>query len=632
MVDRRALLTAAAATVVTSLLPRAASATSAAGVPSPSAVTPDVAVSLRVVRYIDEHHVELFAGGASRLVQRGDLIDNWTVMEIVTGAEPFVVLEDFQRRDGHLVLVDTDGVGYDFAKSLEPTFAGPGALWLGHAREEIIASPRDLLADEILARPGDPDYAQIAGIFAPIRKVAGDTYSFIGTPDTLDKIGFTYGGRTANFEPALFHPSIGPICAQGKVWNGLVGGYLPVLRFVYPEDNGDWSEYLAFAPFRIVDGNLHYQPVWYRVSRIEQGRLAWSRHFDSFLPSASRANRRSASLLCRSGGAEGGLGSPAAVRDDHGAAGRTADEHGALQPGARDDDAPGGLAQIWRGRQELRRHRARRFPGHLHGGNRGDARVGTDRSRRRVHRQLLRRLRARRRFDPVPRSGDRPVRPHADRDGAVLQFRRRCGAAAQAPRPHRRRDALPAAAARHRARTASDGSGLRHAVGLERGRFLPGERTAALRAAVLRQQRRGGARLPRPGPRLGVHRPCRCRREPERVGRAIAARGAVTARRPGHVHEALDDRARWRGHPALDRRRRGARAHRGAARSVGSAVSRLPRLHGVAALGPADERAGRRRSATIVRITSTCCSACPRPTPTTPRKWPDSSPTATATA
>jgi len=139
------------------------------------------------------------------------------------------------------------------------------------------------------ARPGDPDYAQIADIFAPIRKVAGDTYSFIGTPDTLDKIGFTYGGRTANFEPALFHPSIGPICDAGKVWNGLVGGYLPVLRFVYPEENGDWTEYLAFAPFRIVDGNLHYQPVWYRVSRIEKQRLVWSRHFDSFLPSASRA-------------------------------------------------------------------------------------------------------------------------------------------------------------------------------------------------------------------------------------------------------------------------------------------------------------------------------------------------------
>jgi hypothetical protein len=287
MIDRRTLLATAAAALATSAWPRALRA-AAAQPASPAALTPDLAVTIRIARYIDEHHVELVSNGASKLVQRGDLFENWTVMEILPGAEPLVVLEDFQRLDGHMLFIDVDGVVYNFGKSLEPTFAGRGPLYLGHAREEIINSPRDLLADEILAKAGDPDYAQIAAICAPIRKVAGDTYSFIGTPDTYDKIGFTYGGRTANFEPSLFHPSIGPICEAGKVWNGLVGGYLPVLRFVYPQENGDWTEFLAFAPFRIVDGNLHYQPVWYRIARVEQQRLAWSKHFDSFLPSASR--------------------------------------------------------------------------------------------------------------------------------------------------------------------------------------------------------------------------------------------------------------------------------------------------------------------------------------------------------
>ena len=140
MIDRRQLLTSAAATVVTSLLPHRARAGSGISVSRQSAVTPDVAVPLRVLRYVDENHVELVAGGASKLVQRGDLFENWTVMEIVTGADAFVVLEDFQRRDGHIVFVDTDGVGYDFGKSLEPTFAGSAPLWLGHTREEVIAS------------------------------------------------------------------------------------------------------------------------------------------------------------------------------------------------------------------------------------------------------------------------------------------------------------------------------------------------------------------------------------------------------------------------------------------------------------------------------------------------------------
>ncbi|MBS0388308.1 MAG: hypothetical protein JSR15_07485 [Proteobacteria bacterium] len=287
MVDRRQVLASATALAATTWLSRVAAAPRE--VAGAVGGAPGVAESLRVVRYVDEHQVELYVAGASHVVQRGDVVANWTVMEIVTGAEPCVVVEDFSRRDGPLVFLDVDGVSYEFGKTLEPTFAGDQPLYLGHARDEVVASARDLLADELLAQPGDPDYAQIAGICAPIRKVAGDTYSFIGTPDTFDKIGFTYGGRTANFEPALFHPSIAPICAAGKVWNGLVGGYLPVLRFVYPEENGDWTEYLAFAPFRIVEGNLHYQPVWYRVSRIERQRLAWSRCFDSYLPSASRA-------------------------------------------------------------------------------------------------------------------------------------------------------------------------------------------------------------------------------------------------------------------------------------------------------------------------------------------------------
>ncbi len=37
--------------------------------------------------------------------------------------------------------------------------------------------------------------------------------------------------------------------SEGKVRDGLVGGYLPILRFVYPESEGNWTEMIAFAPF-----------------------------------------------------------------------------------------------------------------------------------------------------------------------------------------------------------------------------------------------------------------------------------------------------------------------------------------------------------------------------------------------
>ena len=84
----------------------------------------------------------------------------------------------------------------------------------------------------ILKQPNDPSY-QVASCFAPITKM--ETYTFVGTRENSDKIGVTYGGRTANFDPAVYVAAITQIAAHGKVLNGLVGGWLPALRIVYPE-------------------------------------------------------------------------------------------------------------------------------------------------------------------------------------------------------------------------------------------------------------------------------------------------------------------------------------------------------------------------------------------------------------
>ena len=54
---------------------------------------------------------------------------------------------------------------------------------------------------------------------------------------------------------------------SGKAWWG--AGY-PVLRFVYPQQDGDWWELIAFAPPRMDNANDWIQAVWYRVSRVAQ--------------------------------------------------------------------------------------------------------------------------------------------------------------------------------------------------------------------------------------------------------------------------------------------------------------------------------------------------------------------------
>jgi hypothetical protein len=68
------------------------------------------------------------------------------------------------------------------------------------------------------------------------------TYSFVGTPGNADKVGFNYGGRSPNFDPAPYYAPIGTIREHGRVLDGIVGGHLAVLRFVYSETDSKWTE------------------------------------------------------------------------------------------------------------------------------------------------------------------------------------------------------------------------------------------------------------------------------------------------------------------------------------------------------------------------------------------------------
>jgi hypothetical protein len=284
MINRRHLLELAAALAGSAALNRFAVAAPSNTPESGGAPTG----RLKVARFIDTASAELQDGEARAIVRTGDRFGIWTVMEILGGELPCVVLEDFRGKDGHLLFVNLAGVALDLPKSLETTAAAATPDHLGHSTQQVTDSAHDLLAEQILGQRGDPDYAEVERAFAPIQKVSSDCYSFVGTPQTQDKIGFTYGGRTANFDPAVYQPSIELAVKSGQVWNGLVGGYLPVLRFVFPDADQAWTEYLAFAPFRVVNGNLRFQPVWYRVSRIVAGALQWTRHFDSYHPFPSR--------------------------------------------------------------------------------------------------------------------------------------------------------------------------------------------------------------------------------------------------------------------------------------------------------------------------------------------------------
>jgi hypothetical protein len=224
---------------------------------------------MRVGQFVSADTIELVSAGKTKTLRKGDHAGPWTLLEIIPAdskSSRLAVLEDFSRLDGPILFVDAAGIQLDLPKSLEPTFPDPAKVYWGHTLDQILNSSQDLLAEEMLASPTDPDPAKIFQCFPPIRKMK--TITFVGTHDNIDKVGFDYEGRSPNFDPAVYDTNIVKIRDDGKVWNGLAGGWLPVIRYVYPVDTNHWTEMLAFAPLRVSDGNQRIQPVWYRVARM----------------------------------------------------------------------------------------------------------------------------------------------------------------------------------------------------------------------------------------------------------------------------------------------------------------------------------------------------------------------------
>lgn len=207
------------------------------------------------------------------------------------------LFEDFTDPHGSMWLVTDGGEPEELPKSLEPTWADPAALHLGRPYSEVGDTDTDLLGRLLLADGGDPRYEQVAGALEPIRNLA--TASFVGTPGSPDKVGTTLDGRTAHVDPAAWAPEIVAARDAGRVASGLVGGWLPVLRYAYPDalgpDGADWttwSELLLFAPDAgdgsTGSGNARIQAVWYRIARIEHGRLVRVAHLDTYPPTPPR--------------------------------------------------------------------------------------------------------------------------------------------------------------------------------------------------------------------------------------------------------------------------------------------------------------------------------------------------------
>jgi hypothetical protein len=207
-------------------------------------------------------------------VAKGDNFSAWTLMAVIEEPEGILaVFEELKDRRGSIIYMGKGGVALNLPKSLEPTTAAPATLYRGRTSEEIAKSENDILGQEFLAGTADPDYAAVAAALPPLR-----VPSFVGTRQSDDKPTFAFGAFSDEIYVDLgkLFQGIRDARAKNDVWEGLVGGWLPVNRFIFPTNDHEYWDETMFAE---EPGHFWTQPVWYRALLVDGTRLKEAHYY-----------------------------------------------------------------------------------------------------------------------------------------------------------------------------------------------------------------------------------------------------------------------------------------------------------------------------------------------------------------
>ena len=233
----------------------------------------------------------------------------WTLMAVFENDGAMTaVFEEVDLAEGRIAFVCEDGVRLQLAKALEPTTGGGTGWYNGHRKEEALpagsqafssmregdaqtsAGQPDVMRYELLEGAKDPDPVAVRACFPPIRRDFWEgherPHTFIGTPVSADVIPLYYTDHT---DAAMVWRVPTTIVAKGaseaiqaeNLWEGLIGGWLPVVRTVYPMGTEACWEVVAFAT---PEGATTFlQPAWYRFVKLHKGQAQEVKYVDSFL-------------------------------------------------------------------------------------------------------------------------------------------------------------------------------------------------------------------------------------------------------------------------------------------------------------------------------------------------------------
>lgn len=198
------------------------------------------------------------------------------ICEFKAGVTSWKVYEDLRTREGSTTFVSSTGSARLLPKSAEATFPDPDPQYLGLDLKDIGTNPNDLLAEKLLAN-GDPDPEQVRAAAPPLEsKVNGRQgwrlpwNTFVGTKECSDTMPVFYGGATRTYHPGQYFPELTNDAAK-KRFEGLLGGWMPAVRKVFPISDGVYIEAITFGDVEAKDRFI--VQTWHRTARIEDGKI-----------------------------------------------------------------------------------------------------------------------------------------------------------------------------------------------------------------------------------------------------------------------------------------------------------------------------------------------------------------------
>ncbi|HKW89200.1 MAG TPA: hypothetical protein VJN21_10640 [Candidatus Acidoferrales bacterium] len=184
--------------------------------------------------------------------------------------------EDLRTRDGAITFISASGRSRVLPKNAEAVFAEAAVPYLGLSLQDIGMSGRDLLADTLLAK-GDPDPEMVKSAAPPMGSAfERPVYfrlpwnTFVGTKECFDTMPIYPSGNTRTYHPIQEFPDLG-LQATPKRYEGLIGGWMPAVRKVFPISETAYDEIVVFGD--VLAHDKFIVQTWHRTSRIESGKI-----------------------------------------------------------------------------------------------------------------------------------------------------------------------------------------------------------------------------------------------------------------------------------------------------------------------------------------------------------------------